>query len=365
MDGTAQETRFAKSILTTKFVAPSTGAPFESRGKRGLKIFTPPTKANYADPSATIIAEEAEEDPEELQAQRIRNAYRGHARHKLLEVLPKLSRRQREVVELLLEGLTFTQIGQRLGIHATTVRRHWQEAQESLHELLPEWRELFPLPAFVHTTDSREAWIEHNQRDNRHLGADLHDDHIEDRDEWHEKHGHSPTIRDLARFSADGQKRFAMPLTLDANLQSDYVRDKDKSTDVADERPLTEEQRRAIDAEILAANLERAAATLTPLETQANHDGASPEMLAAVLHQVTGDEGDVQVAVERSRLLWRLCARRYVESLPVRVATMGQELRKRPIRGTAPRRIETVKRVGPPSGLTQTNSRLLLERSNS
>jgi hypothetical protein len=99
MDGTAQETtRFAKSILTTKIVTRTAGAPFESRGKRGLKIFTPPTHANHSGPERECLAEEAETDPEELQAQRVRNAYRGHARKDFLAALPKLPNRQRQRV---------------------------------------------------------------------------------------------------------------------------------------------------------------------------------------------------------------------------------------------------------------------------
>jgi RNA polymerase sigma factor (sigma-70 family) len=350
MDGTTQETtRFAKSMFTTKIMTRKAGETFESRGKRGLKIFTPPTQANHADPERESLAEEAETDPEELQAQRVRNAYRGHARKDFLAALPKLSSRQGQVVELRLEALTVEKIARRLAISETTVRRHWQEAQANLRDLLPEWRDLFPLNAFVHATNPREAWIEHNQHDNSgraklygdqygatSAGFDTPDEQIDDRSEWHEKHGHSPELTDLARFSSDGQRRFVVPLDLGPKLESNYLPNRDKPTQVADDRSLTKEQLRKIDAEILAAKLEYAAATLIPLQAQAAVDGAPPDVVADVLSQVPGDDDDVRVAVERQGLLWRLCARRYEATKPARVAAMGEELRKRPIGGHGP-----------------------------
>jgi RNA polymerase sigma factor (sigma-70 family) len=340
MNVTTHETRFASSILAAKIVSPQSET-FESRGKRGMKIFSPPTHANHSDAEAELLAAERESDPDEHRMSRVRAAYRGHANQILHEAVAKLSKRRREVIELRLEGYSTAQIASKIRISETTVRRTFQDAKKALRESSPEWRELFPLDAFTHSVDPREGWIEYNTRDNRRekfAGSETPDDLIEDRSEWSDKHGDSPEVKDLARFSRDGQRRIVVPLDLHGRAESTYVPEKQRSAQ-GDDESLSKEHRKLI-AEACVAflvddqyELRDVVARLKPLLTQARQDALTPELadaaVAEVLKQHPGDDFDVRLALKRANALWNILRKRFEDEKPARLQVLAKDRKAR------------------------------------
>lgn len=322
--------RLANSIISAQFVDQSAAEEFErrSRGRASSYAFASPPFAYHDDPPSILQKQEAEADLDEKRTERTRSRYKTRGDNLLRKALSELPDEQREVIvrmRLLPKGWqTSEQVAEQIGLMPNTVRSRFRLGRDKLRVALPTWEEMYPRRVFTHAMEPSEAWIEHLRRDNRDVGVGRPDELIEDHSEWIDKHDYStPALtaeEHVVSLVTEESRREAERKALRRSLARSF----------RPLKPLTEAQSRLVNKSRAVAELERAYTRLEPLETQAARDAASPEeaagFIAEVLRQLPGDDTNMVLAVNRSRLLWRLISKRYQQVRNARIEAIRNDL---------------------------------------
>jgi DNA-directed RNA polymerase specialized sigma24 family protein len=128
---------------------------FESRGKRGLKTFEPPTRADTRTPEQQLLDAEPDARPARAREQRARKRHISHAVHQLHKAIKGLPPLEQAAALLQLERpeLSIKQLAELADTNEDTFSARLRRAVVHLAEAMPGHEKLFPRAVFCDAAD--------------------------------------------------------------------------------------------------------------------------------------------------------------------------------------------------------------------